>query len=82
MPNIIEQGSPTAGGIVYCEDSYFYNNKVDIQFYPFQNTNPGSGANFRNLSYFTQCEFITNELYYENYTENDPPDAHIKNVQG
>ncbi len=78
IPYEFDHGSPTGGGIIYSENSYFINNKTDVKFYPFQNTHPITGENFRNLSYFTRCEFLTTEMHYITYPDEDYPEIHIQ----
>ena len=62
-----------SGGIVFCYDSRFTNNEVAINFLPYQNIHPVSGALLSNISAFERCVFETNTEMYEGL-----PDYFIK----
>ncbi|MCF8387574.1 MAG: hypothetical protein K9G47_06805, partial [Bacteroidales bacterium] len=52
------------GGIIYANKAILRNNLVDVKLNPYRNTHPSTGAPYRNLSYFTNCYFLTtSELY-------------------
>ena len=57
--------STSAGGIVWCENTTFRNNKRSIEFVPYQNYN-GSGFPTRNLSFFNKCIFTVDDQYRGN----------------
>jgi hypothetical protein len=53
--------STYSGGIVFCYDSRFTNNEVVINFLPYQNIHPISGAPLSNISVFERCIFEKNK---------------------
>ncbi len=50
----------TTGGIVRAENSTFLNNKRDIEFLSYHSY-AGNGREFNNTSYFSECNFITDD---------------------
>ena len=62
-----------AGGVIQAENSFFYNNQISVQMFPY----PREYADLSvedNLSYFSGCTFNYDNLYY--YFD-DSPVAHI-----
>ena len=48
-----------AGGIIKIDSGTIRNNITGIKFNPFQNTNPGTGEPWPNVSYIKNCTFLT-----------------------
>jgi subtilisin family serine protease len=59
-----------SGGIIFAENSTFYNNTVAIDMRPYENHHPVSGNIYDNLSYFDNVKFI-NSAYFYNTFENE-----------
>lgn len=49
------------GGIVQADKASFINNKRDVEFMPY--STQGSGSTQDNISYFSECQFETNNSY-------------------
>ncbi|MBL7900137.1 MAG: T9SS type A sorting domain-containing protein [Crocinitomicaceae bacterium] len=47
------------GGIIRTSNSTFYNNKIDVRVWDYDNFNPTSGAYYDNQAYFKNTEFLT-----------------------
>lgn len=69
-----------SGGIIFAENSTFYNNTVAIDMRPYENHHPVSGAVYDNLSYFDNIRFVNSEYFYNTF-ENDAF-AKISGVRG
>ncbi len=54
-----------AGGIIKALNSYFVDNETSVRFYKY----PFDGYTYSSASYFTNCQFITDGLYFTEYDE-------------
>ncbi len=61
-----------AGGIILADNATFYNNNVDVQFFPYPRSEGGVYAD--NVSQFINCSFVTDSNYY--YYD-DAPYTHV-----
>ena len=50
-----------SGGLIQATRSTFSDNSIGVAFYPYQNTDPHTGAEISNRSYFGLCNFQTND---------------------
>ncbi len=69
------------GGIIYANQGVFRNNLVDVKINPFRNTHPVTGDPYRNLSYFTNCYFLTTSGLYDllpPFVDPYIPENHLK----
>lgn len=64
------------GGIVKCDNSFFKNNRRSVEFIAYQNFSPG-GNPIKNLSYFTNTEFLVDNQYLNNPLNPNPFSAHV-----
>ncbi|OYT13513.1 MAG: hypothetical protein B6I19_04805 [Bacteroidetes bacterium 4572_114] len=60
--------SIASGGIIMADTAIFYNNKVSIDMWPYENHHPISGEIFSNLSYFKNVRFNKTEYFFETFT--------------
>ncbi|GEM_PF-1241627 len=81
MINVLEDtvgvgGQPGCGGIVQAENAFFVNNRIAVNFTPYENFKPGTLGNIlNNVSYFKNVTFKTDDQLLN---PNVHPDAFVK----
>ncbi len=54
------------GGVIQVTDGVFRNNRRDVEFMSYQNYTPNYSNKYRNLSYFRNTDFTSNDDFIEN----------------
>lgn len=53
------------GGVIQATNGVFRNNRRDVEFITYQNYLPNNGSDYRNLSYFRNTDFVTDDDFIE-----------------